>query len=103
MFPGAAPIYTNYHYAGPKDWITNTPRRLVRGETIVLATDGLRTLRDFNHRSGLNVLRSDNSVLWRDSMCREVLAQIPNQDEEPETPGHKNRYDRIWELLNELG
>ncbi|MHC4784624.1 MAG: type II secretion system protein [Planctomycetota bacterium] len=99
--PGLVRIYTNYHYAGPRDWITHDLRRL-GGATIVLATDGLRTLRDFNHKCGMNVLQSDNSVLWSDSMCREVVKQIPDDDEEPQAPDQKRRYDRIWELLSEL-
>jgi type II secretory pathway pseudopilin PulG len=97
--PGEVRIYTNYHYAGPRDWITNELRRL-GGQTIVLATDGLRTLRDFNHRSGLNVLHSDNSVLWNESACREVLRQIPGEALELSEKGE--RYERIWRLLNEI-
>jgi type II secretory pathway pseudopilin PulG len=97
--PGMIPIYTNYHYAGPRDWITNELRRLGR-RTIVLATDGLRTLRDFNHRSGMNVLHSDNSVLWNESACRAVLRQLPGDDEE--ASDKSERYERIWKLLNDL-
>lgn len=98
--PGVLRIYTNYHYAGPRDWITGAKRRLDRGNTIVLATDGLRTLSDFNHKCGMNVLHSDNSVLWRDSLCREVVAQLPTQ--KGNLPDEQQRYGRIWKILNDF-
>jgi hypothetical protein len=98
--PGVLRIYTNYHYAGPTDWITGERRRLGRGDTLILATDGLRTVRDFNHQTGLNVLRSDNSVLWCDNVYREVLQMLPAR--KGSVPDEDLRYDRIWELLTSL-
>jgi hypothetical protein len=95
--PGGRRIYTNYHYAGDTDWITREKRRLGRGDTIILATDGLRTVRDFNHKAGLNVLSSDNSVLWRDDVYQEVYQQLPAR--QGDVPDEDARYCRIWELL----
>jgi hypothetical protein len=46
---------------------------------MVLATDGLRTSRDFNHETGMNVLRGDGSVIWRDNTER-VVARLPCDD-----------------------
>lgn len=95
--PGVHRIYTNYHYAGHMDWISHEPRRLGRGDTIILATDGLRTIQDFNHRVGFNVLSSDNSVSWRDDVGSEVLRQLPAQ--EADLPDAELRYCAIWKLL----
>ncbi|MCH8151663.1 MAG: hypothetical protein IH830_04745 [Planctomycetes bacterium] len=72
-----SPIYTNYHYAGDVDWVTNSRRRLEEGHALVIATDGLRTVRDFNHRTGLNVLRGDGSVIWRDNIFRRLESLLP--------------------------
>ena len=95
--PGVHRIYTNYHYTGHLDWVTHEPRRLGRGDTLILATDGLRTIRDFNHESGFNVLSSDNSVVWRDDVSHAVLNQLPAQ--EADYPETERRYSAIWKLL----
>ncbi|MHC4218015.1 MAG: type II secretion system protein [Planctomycetota bacterium] len=97
--PGILRIYTNYHYAGQRDWITQEQRRLGRGDTIMLATDGLRTLRDFNHQTGLNVLSSDNSVTWRDDVYQEVVNQLPARQGDLPDGDEDDRYYKIWELL----
>ncbi len=94
-------IYSNYHYAGPTDWAEGTRRRLDQGEQIVLATDGLRTFRDFNHKVGLNVLRGDNSVRWREDTTGQVKNMIPPVPPEDEPPGDgfTDLYAKIWDLL----
>ena len=53
----------NFHYRGLGP---NGARRLRSVEPIraALVTDGLRTTRDINHRSGMNVLRADLSISW---------------------------------------
>jgi type II secretory pathway pseudopilin PulG len=95
--PDGHRIYTNYHYAGHLDWVTHEPRRLGRGDRIILATDGLRTMRDFNHKVGLNVLSSDNSVVWRDDVAGEVFRQLPAQ--EADQADAELRYSAIWKIL----
>lgn len=61
-------VFTNYHYAGDVEW--NHPNRkrrsLIEGYALVLTTDGMRTKADFNHVVGMNVLRGDGSVRWRE-------------------------------------
>lgn len=93
--PLSPPIFTNYHYLGDVDWTDKLKRRsLDDGHGMVLATDGLRTANDFNHISGMNVLRGDGSVRWRDDNegIRKILpateAQLPTVD-----------YNIIWEQL----
>lgn len=95
--PGSEPIYTNYQYAGPIDWERGTRRRINNGHSVVLATDGLRSVRDFNHRDGINVLRSDNSVNWRSDIADDVLQMLSAAG--PATDGDTT-YARIWELIS---
>lgn len=56
-------IVGNYHYRGEGP---NGAKRLRSVEPVraALVTDGLRTIRDVNHRGGMNVLRADLSISW---------------------------------------
>lgn len=88
--PGNEPIYTNYHYCGhvqhwlpPADPMHNTKTRLEAGRDLVVLTDGMRTLEDFNHGSGLNQLFGDMSVEWfRDSDVpgESIRGMLPSGD-----------------------
>ena len=94
--PPADPvIYTNYHYSGDVEWLNKNKRRsLDDGYSMVLATDGLRTALDFNHISGMNVLRGDGSVRWRDDnegirlMLPQSESQLPSAN-----------YMSLWEQV----
>lgn len=91
------PIFTNYHYAGFFDWKSNARRRsLLDGYDLVLATDGLRTTSDFNHTVGMNVLRGDGSVRWRDDN-NNILGMLPKTELEHVTPGYFNLWDMVAE------
>ena len=94
--PDVERIYSNYHYAGPKDWERQTPRRLDR--RLVIATDGLRSVRDFNHKVGMNVLRGDNSVTWLDDTAGQIRQMLPAGlgDEQGDD---EDLYARIWDLI----
>ena len=95
--PSLPRIYTNYHYAGQLDWETGRKRRLDKGVGLVIATDGMRTLRDFNHRTGLNVLRGDNSVNWLDNTT-DIVHMLPaGSSELPD--GGDDTYANIWRIL----
>ncbi len=94
--PGSEPIYTNYHYVGPIDWDGGKVRRINGGESFVHATDGLRTVRDFNHRDGINVLRSDNSVNWRSDIADDLIQILSAAG--PSSDGDST-YSRIWQLI----
>jgi hypothetical protein len=101
LHPTKMKIYSNYHYAGPMDWTGKAPiaRRLGRGgERLVIATDGLRSVRDFNHQVGMNVLRGDNSVRWLDDSAGQVKKMLPGQLlEDPDKD--QQLYTEIWELI----
>lgn len=99
---GGAPIYTNYHYAGDRDWVSGMPRSLSRDPAMVLVFDGMRTVADFNHRTGLNVLRGDSSVMWReDATTRQVAHMLPSVGGQFEQ--FEDDYEEIWKLIVENG
>jgi len=88
------PIYTNYHYAGDVDWEDKSQRRNLDDARTILATDGLRTAQDFNHRDGINVLRGDVSVRWRDD-TQGIKMQLPSHEGDPVSP----QYSALWSTL----
>ena len=97
--PNVGRIYSNYHYAGHLDWERQTLRRLDRrGERLVIATDGLRSVRDFNHKVGMNVLRGDNSVTWLDDTAGQIRQMLPAGQGE-EQGDDEVLYARIWDLI----
>jgi prepilin-type N-terminal cleavage/methylation domain-containing protein len=87
-------IFTNFHYAGHRDWEKDRPRTLNDGHEMVLATDGLRTARDFNHLSGMNVLRGDCSVRWREDVDQ-LYEVLPRDDNDPPSAD----YSSIWDVV----
>jgi prepilin-type N-terminal cleavage/methylation domain-containing protein len=87
-------VFTNYHYSGDVEWDSNRRRRLTDGYSLVLATDGLRTTADFNHIDGMNVLRADGSVRWRED-ARSVFEKLPCEETETVTP----EYEDIWDSI----
>lgn len=90
-------IYTNYHYAGHMEWNKDSRRRnLVQGNSMVLLTDGLRTANDFNHVFGMNSLRGDGSVAWRDD-TQEIYKILPRTEQEQVTEA----YMGLWDLVQE--
>ena len=63
---------------------------------LVIATDGLRTRRDYNHGTGINVLRGDVSVLWReDPDTRRVMQLLPVKADQNGSPV----YNEIWKIV----
>jgi len=91
------PIFTNYHYAGDLDWETGVRRNYLAGEGLVLATDGLRTIDDYNHRIGMNVLAGDVSVRWREdtSQIHDALPVDPEMGEQ-ELDDYRSLWYRIY-------
>lgn len=89
-------IYTNYHYMGNFDWTDGTPRTLAKDPSLVIATDGLRTRRDYNHETGINVLRGDSSVLWReDPDTRRMMQLLPAGADD----SGSGVYQEIWKIV----
>ena len=88
-------LWTNYHYAGHRGETINEQRTLRSGERQVLVTDGLRRADDFSHRVGMNVLRGDGSVRWRDDV--ELYALLPRLDEGGEV--RDRHIELIWNIF----
>ena len=95
-FPDGKRIYGNYHYAGHKDWETPRRRRLSDGANMVLVTDGLRTIPDLNHENGMNILRGDGSVRWRE--LSEVSSLLPM---DYATAHAAEDFRKVWRLIEE--
>ena len=75
-----------------------TTRTLTKDPSLVLATDGLRTRRDYNHGTGINVLRGDTSVLWRDDPeTRRVMQLLPANAGDDSS----SVYQEIWKIVTQ--
>jgi len=93
-YPKFATIYTNYHYSGNVDWATRGRRRSLQDTQLVLAVDGIRSQRDFNHETGMNMLRGDGSVRWfEDSSDEPFAAALPTGG--IDAPDFNGLWDRI--------
>ena len=89
-------LFGNYHYVGHKDWRTGKRHSLLRGEKLILVTDGLRTKSDYSHGVGYNELRGDGSVSWIDDVVvRSKLAASPPLD----IDGLRDLDDLIYEIF----
>ncbi len=101
----AEPIYTNYQYAGDIDWANEAQpnrRRRLTDESLIIATDGLRTLSDFNHLVGMNVLRGDSSVAWHeDPSTHRVRDLLPTSTAPPDDGEDDLGYATIWGLIED--
>ncbi len=88
------PIYMNYQYAGDKDWANEDQpdrRRRLTDENLIIATDGLRTVSDFNHQVGMNVLRGDSSVAWHEDRSTHLVRNLLAASDQD--------YRTIWEII----
>ena len=89
-------LYGNYHYVGHKDWRTGKRHSLLRGDKLILLTDGLRTKSEYSHGVGYNILRGDGSVEWIDDVViRSKLAALPPSD----VVGLRDLNDLIYDIL----
>ena len=100
-------IYTNYHYSGhilrqmgaglpaPRE----TAITIDSGSDVLLLTDGLRTLSDFNHETGLNRMMADLSIEWWADTGNQLRNQIP---ENAVIAGASSSviFDSIWDEIN---
>jgi prepilin-type N-terminal cleavage/methylation domain-containing protein/prepilin-type processing-associated H-X9-DG protein len=97
--PGDDSIYINYHYAGHIDWETRRRRMFKFSSTFIVASDGLRTVSDFNHGTGMNILFGDASVEYRSSALS-IYHMLP----EGEVPlaYQQELYTGIWQALDRI-
>jgi prepilin-type N-terminal cleavage/methylation domain-containing protein len=57
-------VYGNYHYCGHLDY-RGRPVLLERDANKIILTDGMRRQTDVTHRDGINILRANGSVEWK--------------------------------------
>lgn len=93
---GSEPIYTNYHYSGHVEWDTGNKRNLHSNSSQALATDGLRTASDFNHKTGMNILYADGSVRWSED-TEDVLNLLPKTAALSEDEAEQ--YNKLWSVV----
>lgn len=101
-FLSGEPIYTNFHYCGHIDWVTNQPRDLARSiqadKRLVLLTDSLVSRDSLNHEDGMNMLMGDGSVRWRNSID-DIDDYLPLRDEQSLTNAQEADYREIWSII----
>jgi prepilin-type N-terminal cleavage/methylation domain-containing protein len=96
--PGDEPIYANYHYAGHRHWDGDTRvRTMTRPDRMIIASDGLRTVSDFNHVNGMNAVYGDASVRWIETGLA-IIPLLP--DGEIHNPYDAEQYNSIWKTLH---
>lgn len=92
-------IYANYHYCGHIDWREGLRWRLEQGDRLVVVTDGLRTKRDFNHVTGMNIGRGDGSVRWVEDNGR-IYERLPDSYD-PAAPVPVEEFNSIWRAVED--
>lgn len=93
-------IVSNYHFRGEGP---NGSRELYKidPETSALVTDGLRTVDDFNHKVGSNVLYADLSVRWFLDLNGSISSQLSRGDGEGGGAGSGGGTFRdVWDTLD---
>ncbi len=95
---GAGSISGNIHYRGDVNVSPGLTEFAVSPRTALLA-DGLAARSDFNHITGLNVLRSDISVQWYPDTGSTIYKSLP---EEPlsTNAGPDRNVQEAWNLLD---
>lgn len=86
-------IVINYHYRllGETDMLS----RLDPNTTLV--TDGMRSIADYNHRSGNNMLKADMSVVWYTDENDYIVSLLPSSET---APGAGVPVNASWTVLD---
>ncbi len=89
-------VYMNYQYRG---YGPNGVTRLsLMPQGMALVTDGLRTINDYNHRVGTNILRVDLAVTWFSDPAGRLADGLPADDQDA---GAAGKIDTAWHLLDD--
>lgn len=91
-----ATILTNFQFRGGSS--TGVTRLDALDARLALISDGLSTVKDFNHTTGGNVAWSDQSVVWYDDKGGNLIKTIPVDST---TPGAPTKVLNAWQLLDE--
>jgi type II secretory pathway pseudopilin PulG len=84
-------LVLNYQYRAPGSLSTLNPGA-------ALVSDGLRTAKDYSHKVGANVLRSDFSTSWYSDPTGSLVAGLPQNSTDSEA---SNKVENAWQLLDD--
>lgn len=89
----AGSIVSNFQYRGVSP---DGSRYLdfVQPKQTAIICDGIRTRLDFNHKSGMNVLRADQSVDWFSDEGMQVFNSLPDSE------GSAVSVQSAWDILD---
>lgn len=96
--PGPQAVFTNYHYVGHMD-ARGRRISLLSGSETMLATDGLRTREDFNHKVGANRLFADLHVDWWYDSGNELFRALPEHT--LTSTEARTLYDGLWGIISQ--
>jgi type II secretory pathway pseudopilin PulG len=103
-----AAIYGNFQYRGRgplasvAPGVTQVPQTIFLSQinpSSAIVADSMRTLMDFNHRVGANVLRANNSVDWYSDNGGRFIQLLPREGENPQG----NQFENLWQNLDDNG
>ncbi len=72
-------IVINYHYR----LLSDTDKLAMLDPNTTLITDGMRSVADYNHRSGNNMLKADMSVVWYSDESEYITSMLPQSETAP--------------------
>jgi prepilin-type N-terminal cleavage/methylation domain-containing protein len=100
--PGGQRIYGNYHYRGvPWEFISRKFSQLL--PDVTLLTDGMRTVSDFSHVDGCNMLKADLSVRWFEDTNGVILSKLALLEDPLSNSERSEMYLNIWQHLDSNG
>lgn len=100
--PGGTKIYGNYHYRGVP-WEYRVRRFSQLGPDVTLITDGMRTVEDFSHVDGCNMLKADLSVRWLDDTDDVIYSTLLALQDPANDEFASQLYLQIWKHLDSNG
>lgn len=89
-------IVGNYHFRG-RGPNGSTRLSFIEPSRAAMAADGMRTIDDYNHRVGLNVLRADLSLFWLDDSQGMIASYVA--DARRDWSGTM-AFDTLWQQLD---
>ena len=98
MNPDRQTLVSNYQYRGEGANGEVFMSRIEPASTILLS-DGLRTVADYNHRTGMNIFRADTATLWVNDSGGLLSGNMSKNDQEV---ADKSKVPHLWDLLDRL-
>jgi type II secretory pathway pseudopilin PulG len=92
-------IFGNYQYRAQFGLGYRLPRLSRLHASVALASDGLRTQSDVNHKGGVNILRADMSVSWFADTAGTLTENLPETVDDRGGPSSED-FEDVWETLD---